>query len=659
MTTTLRIAGYSTYPDLTVDYPCGLCGFEVHDDDLALECDDCQHWIHISCNKTTKNNYKKYQEDNNDEEFICKQCKQCKICNKTLAKNHLALKCNVCKRKVHTSCNKLDKKDYTRINTTLENDNLFTCLPCIAEAIPLSNLNNKQLELISQGLDPPEEVDINHMSLDERQQNAIRRINELMDVQDDDDEMSPVNCKYYSIDQFKKKKFDPQKHFSILHLNIHSLERHIDELRLALSLMDHNFDFICITETKIKKNMAPKFDISLEGYQDPVGTPTEAGKGGVLIYIKQGIDYKPREELNIYKSKELESYFIETINSSGKNVIVGTIYRHPCMDPSLFTEEYIQPLLDTITSENKKVFIAGDFNFDLLKTEKKETFQFFETMMSSQLMPTITIPTKLNNKNNTVIDNIFINQIHPDTISGNFTIGISDHLLSFVTIPRDNQNHLPKKHNLYVRCRRNYKPNDFILDFLEIDWDEVLEAYRGDAHLTTKNFVDRFEILLDQHMPWRKITQKEFKKRIKPWINDEIIELIDKKYETFKKYMQCKDEERRKTLHEEYKQLKNAVTDITRKREKEHYDNYFTENKNNLQKIWKGINEVINVKAKTFTQPNCIMENNKPVTEPRKIANAFNNYFTSVADNILKKRKFEGHKSHRDYLQNQNPHTFK
>ena len=524
--------------------------------------------------------------------------------------------------------------------------------------MPLSSLNNKQLDLVRQGIDPPDEVDINHMNLDERQQNTIRKINELMDTNDDSDEMSPVNCKYYSIEQFKKKKFDPQKHFSLLHLNIHSLERHISELRIALSLMDHTFDFLCITESKIRENIIPKFDTTLKGYQKPVGTPTEAGKGGVLIYVKEGIDYQPREDLNIYKSKELESYFIETVNNPcGKNFIVGTVYRHPCMEPTHFTDDYMQPLLDTLTSENKKIFIAGDFNFDLLQTERNETFNFFESMMSSQFMPTITIPTKLNKKNDTIIDNIFINQIHPDTISGNLTIGISDHLPSFITIPRDNQNHLPKKHNLYIRCRKNYNQREFILDFLEIDWDEVLEAYKGDAHLTARNFVERFEALLDKHMPWRKITQKEFKKRIKPWINDEILEMIDKKYAAFKKYLHCKNEDRRKTLHEEYKQLKNSVTEVTRRREKDYYDSYFTENKNNLQKIWKGIKEVINIKAKSFSQPNCIIENNQPVTEPRKIANAFNNYFTSIADNILKKRKYEGRKSHRDYLRHPNPHT--
>ena len=33
-----------------------------------------------------------------------------------------------------------------------------------------------------------------------------------------------------------------------------------------------------------------------------------------ISIVKEGIDFKPREDLNMHKSKELESYFIEKIN---------------------------------------------------------------------------------------------------------------------------------------------------------------------------------------------------------------------------------------------------------------------------------------------------------------------------------------------------------
>ena len=89
--------------------------------------------------------------------------------------------------------------------------------------------------------------------------------------------------------------------------------------------------------------MEPKTPIDLSGYQLPLSTPTEAKKGGVLLYVKNGITFKPRPDLNLYKAKELESLFIEIINPTSKNTIIGTIYRHPSMNTKLFNEDFSLP----------------------------------------------------------------------------------------------------------------------------------------------------------------------------------------------------------------------------------------------------------------------------------------------------------------------------
>ena len=251
-----------------------------------------------------------------------------------------------------------------------------------------------------------------------------------------------MNCKYYGTEDFIKAKFKENKTLSILHLNIHSIERHVEELRIILQMLNFKFDFICISESKIQKDRPPLVDIKLDGYQSPVGTPTEATKGGVLIYVKEGINYKPRPDLNIYRSRELESYFLEVVNQNSANSIVGVVYRHPSMNPNTFTEEYLKPLNEKLGKDNKHKYITGDFNLDLLKTSNhKPTYDFLEILTSNLILPAITIPTRLNPINNSLIDNIFTNDIHPSLKSGNLTIGISDHLPSFMIVPQKKQNH--------------------------------------------------------------------------------------------------------------------------------------------------------------------------------------------------------------------------
>ena len=143
---------------------------------------------------------------------------------------------------------------------------------------------------------------------------AIKSFDYSNDETENENEVLPIDCTYYNIKDLNAQNFNPLKQFSILHLNIYSVELHIEEFRIILQLLNLKFDFICITESKIRKYQDPKTDITIDGYKYPIGMSTEASKGGVLIYVKEGINCIPREDLNIHKSKELESYFIEVIN---------------------------------------------------------------------------------------------------------------------------------------------------------------------------------------------------------------------------------------------------------------------------------------------------------------------------------------------------------
>ena len=44
-------------------------------------------------------------------------------------------------------------------------------------------------------------------------------------------------------------------------------------------------------------------------------TPIKSNAGGTLLYISNKTAYKPRKDLNIYKSHEFESTFIEIVKS--------------------------------------------------------------------------------------------------------------------------------------------------------------------------------------------------------------------------------------------------------------------------------------------------------------------------------------------------------
>ena len=535
----------------------------------------------------------------------------CGICKKAVAVNHRAIQCDNCDSWIHIKCQHLDANDYRKFQNDTNLD--FLCLPCRSDIVPFTTLNDNQFDIfLDQGINFHDDViDLaptgNQKIMFDQHNKAIQRnLIELNNSNENSDNDAPsLDCQYYSTDEFRKQKFKPNKSFSIFHINIHSIDLHIEELRVALQLIDFKFDFICISESKITHEQPqPKFDISLDGYQAPLSTPTEATKGGVLLYAKKGLNIIPRSDISniIYKSKQIESIFIEIVNPKETNSILGTIYRHPTMDEKLFNEKYMVALNEIREKEqNKTFYIAGDFNFDLLKVETHlETSNFFDAMMSSYLLPTITLPTRINRRNNTVIDNIFTNQYHPDMKTGNLLLGISDHLPSFLIVPKSNQNHLPKKHNIFKRVTKNLDRENFILDYLDIDWAEWLEIGKEDVNHSSEKFIEKINELLDKYAPLKKLSQKQFKQRFKPWITDKILDKISLKNKFLHLSATCKNAEDKINLYNKFKNIKNEITYLTRKGKKEFYEKYFADNKNNLKKIWKGIKDILNIKAKPF-----------------------------------------------------------
>ena len=126
-----------------------------------------------------------------------------------------------------------------------------------------------------------------------------------------------------------------------------------------------NFDFLGISESRLKLNQNPLTSVQLAGYSIEY-TPTEYNNGGTLRYVKKGINYKLRKDLQIYKPRQLESTFIEVVQNK-ERIIIGCLYRHPSMELSEFNNHYLSNLLDNLSEENKTVVLLGDFNADLLK----------------------------------------------------------------------------------------------------------------------------------------------------------------------------------------------------------------------------------------------------------------------------------------------------
>ena len=175
-----------------------------------------------------------------------------------------------------------------------------------------------------------------------------------------------IHSKYYTIGDFASAKFSNKK-FKIFHLNIVSLQKHIQELRTLLSCSKHDFDVICISETRLHEEL-PIVNVEIDGY-DFIHNPTLTQCGGVGMYVKNGIDYCTVKNLTESHENICESMFIEIKHPTKRNVLIGTIYRHHSPIET-FINTFFQKALHYITKSKKTASLQATSTLISLNMEK-------------------------------------------------------------------------------------------------------------------------------------------------------------------------------------------------------------------------------------------------------------------------------------------------
>ena len=121
----------------------------------------------------------------------------------------------------------------------------------------------------------------------------------------------------------------------------------------------------------------------------------------------------------------------------------------------------------------------------------------------------------------------------------------------------------------------------------------------------------------------------------------------------YKSLARTKDPLIKDFIDQRYKAYRNRIVTICRQRKSSFYQNFFQENMTNAREIWKGINSIISLKKKSFQTEFELNINGKLTSDLIKVANEFNSYFTSIADNLRQKTP----KTFIHFLKEQNLHS--
>ena len=218
----------------------------------------------------------------------------------------------------------------------------------------------------------------------------------------------------------------------VIQHNVRSLPCNISETKLLLqTLHDRNstVDIMLLCETFLSKSTVklikiPSYTLVSNYRQNHKG-------GGTSVLVKDGIPFRRRQDLGVFKEKLTESTFVEISLKNGTPVVIGSLYR----SPNTPIKEFIDNVHDIIKKiqcegKEKEIILGMDHNLDLLHSDiHTPTHKFLNMLLDMQLFPTITCPSRITQTSATLIDNIFISEkFQRDYDSALLVTDTSDHL---------------------------------------------------------------------------------------------------------------------------------------------------------------------------------------------------------------------------------------
>ena len=391
---------------------------------------------------------------------------------------------------------------------------------------------------------------------------------------------------------------------TIGNLNVCHLRNKIDDVNVLIRRHPNKVHLFGINESRLDSDIDDSL-IHINNYSF-VRKDANQRKGhtGLVIYIHDSIRHfvRRREDL---ETDKVEAIWLEIYQKKTTSAFVCFLYRNPASTSDWMDDFMV--MMDK-TPVNSDIILTGDFNINLLK--QQNTWLSVTSMLGlTQLIQDYT-----REKTQTLIDHVYTNNVSKvinPTIVRSY---ISDHYAIFSTYCAK----LPKQSKIghdYIQYRsfKNFNEIIFLHDIASLPLNSVYDTTHPDKALDL--LLMMLLVIIDKHAPLR--TKRVKHPDLPPWITQELIFT-----------MNLRDTYKNKKDDDNYKKLKNLVSNMVDKA-KEAYFEKMIEDKKDTKTLWRALN--------TFTKKSIKKDCNATNISP----DDFNQHFLSVSDRILSSEQID------------------
>ena len=610
---------------------CSICNKQVKYE--SIFCDLCQHLVHPYCNGIDKKQLGELGES--EDKWYCISCnlkiyphyllhndsnpkkkidklktkqefitfKDCSVCSKNVSGSE-TISCSMCKHWVHKKCigqfkNRAEFQDFLHYYSNKPWD----CPTCTAEMLPFIFLDNDKFYMLLLDIFTKptylnkDNIETTYIRLKEMQfynvkdetDNNNKNTDKYLDNIDPDLQyLCNDTCDYtYNTEDIKTNSSEG---LTMMTFNIRSIKKNFDNFVNLLSKLNSKIHIVCLTETWLTE-LDNTNDFKLDGYHIPLVQNRPNNQcGGVMTYIHQDINTHKLVK-NMSFCDDFNHCLSTEIQINNKKTTILNIYRSPSNSNETFLKK-----LETIIekTKSKPCYILGDLNYNLINIDKHApTNEYYNMLTAASFKPLITKPTRITDRNETLIDHIWTNNLQNTIMNKSYIIltDITDHLPCINVVKHPDFRIKGYKHITKRMVNQNNREK-FTKEINKIKHILAFQATnKSEPNLETRynNYFDQITTVYNKCFPL--ITKKVHSKILsKPWITTEIKKLIDKK----NKYFSIKNKHKTDKNQQNYKTAKKKVETAINAEKKMYFHKILVNTNNNIKQKWDAIRLMIN-----------------------------------------------------------------
>ena len=435
------------------------------------------------------------------------------------------------------------------------------------------------------------------------------------------DGISDITCRSIVAPPSNLKELGDMKGFKIVHLNVRSLVKKIDQIRLLLQ--GSKIDALTISESWMKQHLHTNL-IEIEGFRAlrldrGTGNKSKKRGGGLMTYInnKHSPCCEPLVDLD-KSDKTIEAQWSLIHRPHCKNVVICNVYRPPNADVNNAIS-YLDDCLRTVNLSKVNVFIVGDLNINYQRKSSHDYKKLHFFAQSNGLTQYINNTTRNTDKTKSLIDLALTNSKFISN-AGTLEYFISDHQPIYIVHKKGRDTRDTVRFN--GRSYRNFEKDAFKKELLSESWDVLLKGENPED--AWDYLLQRVTVVLDRMCPTRSFCIKNYRP---DWMTNELIELIKDRDYFYRKAKVTGDSD----FWNIAKFLRNKANYYIRQAKREFILNELRENENNAKQFWKTIREII-PSGKNSAKQDILLKSDGEKVGRDRTSHFINDYFVNVGN---------------------------